>query len=237
MGARVCYRLCGVVLVAVVGCSDRAVKPAPAATAPPPRLRVPNGRATIIAVQRTTGPLPGSNGQVRLTVADITGGQVMVSISTSEGEAIVDTISIRQSDKVSFSVDRKHFTLILEELRNALVGDDLAEFTLIETPAVPGPALSEEDKIRLLIRSIRDLDGAVFIRNGEEHESAAAAEHLRKKWKWKSKQIATVGDFIRIVATKSSTTGQPYVIRLPDGQEIESARFLREQLAKREHAQ
>ncbi len=47
----------------------------------------------------------------------------------------------------------------------------------------------EKKKIEFLISSVENLKGAIFIRNGSEHDGKAAAEHLRlklEKCRWQS---------------------------------------------------
>ena len=45
-------------------------------------------------------------------------------------------------------------------------------------------------------------------------------------------QIRTADDFIAKVASKSSTTGRPYLVRFSDGREVPTADFFRAELAK-----
>ncbi|MCB9852625.1 MAG: DUF5329 family protein [Phycisphaerales bacterium] len=91
-------------------------------------------------------------------------------------------------------------------------------------------SMSEDEKIEGLIAALADLKDATFIRNGEGHNTKEAIEHMRRKWKWKSAEIKTADDFIRIAATGSSMSGKPYVIRFADGREVNSATWFRERL-------
>ena len=50
---------------------------------------------------------------------------------------------------------------------------------------------------------------------------------LRGKWRATLDDITTAQDFIAKVASVSSTTGQPYRIRFPDGHEVLSGDYLR----------
>src|SRR5688500_5281627 len=89
---------------------------------------------------------------------------------------------------------------------------------------------SEREKIEGLVAAVEKLEGAKFVRNGADYDAPAAAEHMRRKWKSAEKEIKTARDFIRVAATKSSTSGKPYLIRFKDGKEVESAAFLTEKL-------
>lgn len=90
--------------------------------------------------------------------------------------------------------------------------------------------LTEEQKITQLITYVKNLKGAVFIRNGSEHSAIEAASHLEKKRKNAGKAITTAADFISLCATKSSMTGEEYKIRLSDGKVLRSADLLSKEL-------
>ena len=90
--------------------------------------------------------------------------------------------------------------------------------------------LSENEKIESLIAHVEGLKDAKFIRNGIEYDAKTAGAFLRGKWDTNKAKIKTASDFIQQVATKSSTTGKPYLIRLKDGQEHKSGEYLAEQL-------
>ena len=81
----------------------------------------------------------------------------------------------------------------------------------------------EKKKIEFLISSVENLKGAKFIRNGTEHDGKEAAEHLRMKLKNAGGKVQTADDFIRLCASKSIISGQPYMIRSSDGKIIKSA--------------
>jgi hypothetical protein len=99
----------------------------------------------------------------------------------------------------------------------------------LQAADLPAP---EKAKIEALINQIGNLKDASFIRNGSSYDAATAAKFLRGKWNKESDSIANVSDFIDKAATKSSTSGQPYLIRYKDGREVECANWLREQLKK-----
>jgi uncharacterized short protein YbdD (DUF466 family) len=88
----------------------------------------------------------------------------------------------------------------------------------------------EKKKIEFLISSVENLKGAIFIRNGSEHDGKAAAEHLRMKLKNAGSYVQTADDFIRLCASKSYFTGKPYMIRLSNGKTMKSEEFFREKL-------
>jgi len=61
---------------------------------------------------------------------------------------------------------------------------------------------------------------ATFIRNGQAHTPQEAVAHVRAKYEHFKGQIKTPEDFIRLAATKSLLTGQPYLVRTRDGKEM-----------------
>lgn len=101
-------------------------------------------------------------------------------------------------------------------------------------PGIAAPALTEAQKIEALIASVEQLRGAVFIRNGTEHDAAKAAGHLRRKLDYAGKRVKTAEQFIKYLATGSSMTGKPYRIRFADGQSVDSAVYFHEQLRRLE---
>jgi hypothetical protein len=97
------------------------------------------------------------------------------------------------------------------------------------------PPLSEEEKIDRLIKGVAD-SGIVFIRNGTEHTAAQAADHLRTKRKYAGDKIKTAKDFIEQLATRSSLSGKPYMVRTGDGKETPAGQWLTERLRTLESA-
>ncbi len=107
----------------------------------------------------------------------------------------------------------------------------------VEVPAGRGgtpPPQQADPPIELLIRAVGDLQQATFIRNGTEHTTHEATEHMRKKWHWKKGEIKTAEDFIRLAASQSSDSVKPYVIRFADGREVNAGDWLREKLKRME---
>lgn len=98
----------------------------------------------------------------------------------------------------------------------------------------PKAQLTESQKIEELILSLKGMKNAVFVRNGSEHSSQEAAEHLKTKWKKHSDKIKTAEDFIEHLATKSSMTGELYMIRLADGKKVPAGNLLHNRLKQLE---
>jgi len=77
--------------------------------------------------------------------------------------------------------------------------------------------------------------GHTFVRNGQEHDSRAAAAHLRHKYEHLKADIVTPEDFIEKVASGSLLSGRPYLVRLPGGREAPVETWLRDVLKDHRH--
>jgi len=86
-------------------------------------------------------------------------------------------------------------------------------------------AESLEQTIAFLFHRIETAD-ATFIRNGQAHTPQEAVAHVRAKYEHFKAQIKTPEDFIRLAATKSLLTGQPYLVRTRDGKEMPLSTWL-----------
>ncbi|HUR71277.1 MAG TPA: DUF5329 family protein [Candidatus Limnocylindrales bacterium] len=101
--------------------------------------------------------------------------------------------------------------------------------SILRAQTVP---VAEKQKIDALIEHVGELKDAKFIRNGSSYEPAAAVRFLRGKWNANKAEVKTARDFIDKVATKSGTSGKPYLMRYSDGKEIPSREFLLAELKK-----
>jgi hypothetical protein len=78
---------------------------------------------------------------------------------------------------------------------------------------------SLEQTINYLLDYVGKSD-ATFIRNGQKHAPQEAANHIKAKYEHFKSEIKTPEDFIRLAASKSLVTGEPYLVRAPDGKEM-----------------
>ena len=95
---------------------------------------------------------------------------------------------------------------------------------------------AERTKIEALITHLEGLRDTTFVRNGSDYDSKTAAKFLRGKWQSNEKEIKTAADFIAIAATRSSTSGKPYIVRRKGFKDILCAEYLTAQLKKLEAA-
>ena len=95
-------------------------------------------------------------------------------------------------------------------------------------PASATPSASEQKVIETLIQRVANHKSMKFMRNGEEHDAAEAARHLRAKYDHFKDKIVTAEDFIRLCGTRSEVTKVPYKVRTADKGTRNSADFLKE---------
>ncbi|MBL8822011.1 MAG: DUF5329 domain-containing protein [Planctomycetia bacterium] len=213
-----------IMLIGLAGCSDA---PATASKLESTSVKSPFP-ITMTVKQRSTTRIPGLEKDCSLTVGDITRGQVMVSTHFSDDmeRATTGLVSLKPGEATELKIYKASYTIRLTELSNALVGEDFATFEI--------GGLSESQKIDKLISSVESLKDARFIRNGTEYSAQEAAEHLRLKLKNAGDSIQTASQFIEHVASKSSLSGEVYLIRLSDGSTLTARDFFEQELAKLE---
>jgi hypothetical protein len=182
--------------------------------------------------QRSTTVVPGSNDVLQVTIDDITAGQVMVTISKKKGDVVLPLTSLRSGETKTFKLGRTEYQLKVKALRNQLIGDDFADLELGLAP----DGKSEPEKIEKLLAALESLDNAKFIRNEKEYSIAETVDHLRIKWKAADDEVTTAEQFIEHVASKSSVSGKPYVIRLDEKTVVPAGVYLRARLREIEKA-
>jgi hypothetical protein len=103
---------------------------------------------------------------------------------------------------------------------------------LVAAPVLAGvPPRTPAAEIEALIQRVAAARGVVFIRNGTGYTAADAAKHLRRKLDASKGRIKTPEAFIDTLGSRSSMSGKPYRVRLPDGRTIDSAAWLNALLA------
>ncbi|WP_392344507.1 YfeK family protein [Pseudoalteromonas prydzensis] len=90
-------------------------------------------------------------------------------------------------------------------------------------------AASADQEVSHLISFIEQ-SKATFIRNGDEHTSEEAAEHLAMKYRKAKRYAKTADDFIANLASKSSWSGKPYTVILADGSTLTANKWLTNEL-------
>ncbi len=96
--------------------------------------------------------------------------------------------------------------------------------------AAPPPA--EQARIERLIDFVETRSDIRFVRNDTAYSAKDAARFLRGKYKKMGEHVGTAQQFIEQIASKSSTSGEAYLIRLADGRQIPAAQFLGDELKR-----
>jgi hypothetical protein len=99
-------------------------------------------------------------------------------------------------------------------------------------PARAAVSAAEAARIERLLQFVEAQRQAKFIRNGNAYSAKEAAQFLRAKYAKMGEHVTTAAQFIEQIAARSSTTGQPYLMRFPDGRTLPSAQVLAEELAR-----
>ena len=112
-----------------------------------------------------------------------------------------------------------------------LVG--LILWLLLLPSAQAEPRLGVQIEVSFLLGYVEGA-GCSFYRNGSWYDSRSAQAHLREKYMFlvARNMINSTDDFIDLVATESSLSGQPYAVKCADGASVSSNRWLREELVR-----
>jgi len=90
----------------------------------------------------------------------------------------------------------------------------------------------ERARIDRLIRYVESRTDVQFMRNGSAHDSREAAKFLRGKLDAMGDRVTSAKQFIEQIASKSSSSGEPYLIRFADGRTQTAYHFLVEELRR-----
>ncbi len=96
--------------------------------------------------------------------------------------------------------------------------------------ATTSPSVAEQEISHLL--EFVERSGCSFIRNGKEHSSVEAREHMAMKYDHLRKRITTAEEFIERVASGSSLTGRSYRVACSDRAPESSAIWLERELER-----
>ena len=95
---------------------------------------------------------------------------------------------------------------------------------------------AERERVERLIVYVESRADVAFMRNGAAYSSREAARFLRGKMDRMGGDVSTAQQFIDRIASRSSTSGQPYMIRHADGRIEQAAKFLGDELKRIEKA-
>lgn len=105
----------------------------------------------------------------------------------------------------------------------------LAMLVLLLTLSAKSACADSAAEIAALIEAVRQ-SPCQFIRNGDPHGGAEAAEHIAAKYRYFQDEIASAEDFIDRAASRSALSGKPYEIACPGQPVVTAADWLRARL-------
>jgi len=117
-------------------------------------------------------------------------------------------------------------------MRRRLVAGSLLLLGTAGVPVRAAPPAQEQSRIDRLIRYVESQKAIKFIRNGTEYTAEDAGKFLRGKLEAMGSEVTTARQFIRRIASRSSMSGQPYHVRLADGQILLAENFLEDELQR-----
>lgn len=111
--------------------------------------------------------------------------------------------------------------------RRALLAS--AALVVMARPAAALP-VQERERIELLLKGMERQAELQFERNGRRASARDAARFLRAKWERHGADVDSAEGFIDRIASRSSTTGQPYRVCAKAMACVEAGPWLRELL-------
>lgn len=90
----------------------------------------------------------------------------------------------------------------------------------------------EEARINAMLEGLAQKKDLIFVRNGDEHTCDEAVSHLRLKLGNTRNRIDTAEQFIDKVASSSSITGKPYIVKIPGKSDENAQPFLHALIAQ-----
>ena len=174
--------------------------------------------------QRAETMLEVDGEQIGVSIGDITGGRV--DLSVSQGSTTLFSGSVGAGESHKFKLDGQNYFVECQALVNRIVGVDFGRFRILkEGVAEVNTAAKEIEKLLVRIES-SDLK---FVRNGEVYSGKDAAHHLRNKYHNANGVITTREMFIDKIATRSSLSGDFYKVILKNGESVLLSDWLREE--------
>jgi hypothetical protein len=191
----------------------------------PQQLDLSRGPASFVVLQRRRAFVPGSGEWLQVHLDDITQGHVLLEIVAADGSVVVEPRFVRDRDHVEFRLGGASYVITVDRLVNLLIGDDHGEFTVRDAAGF------EPDPIGELLRAMEHSEDT-FVREGKPFAGRDAATFLAAKLARCEGPGPTVDEFIDRIASRSSTTGNDYLVRKKGGGEVTMRDWLRAKRAE-----
>lgn len=188
-------------------------------------FNIPSEGIVIELMQRTDTTIPGELADLHIGIGDITRGKTFVTITMGPDYILQEPIWVGKSYPIE--IEGKTFFFDCRGFDNKLIGNDKGFFRLVSakyTKEIPESSAKEQQKIEKLLSIIEQSDVS-FIRNGVTYSPKEVADHLRTKYENAKDQITSYDLFISEIASKSSMSGEPYLIKLKSGETIKAVEW------------
>jgi len=177
-------------------------------------LVLENGCISVELDQRTEIGVEGYTKDLTIYIDDITMGECLMVLY--DNDKVIQEIFIKEEEVVDFVFDGVGYTLRCANLFNKLIGTDIGYFQVCEVSgkkSIVSP--NEVNDIEAFLKLIGEQD-VVFIRNGVGYTPDRAVDHLRMKWNTQKGKINAIDEFIKHIASGSSSSNAPYKVQFSD---------------------
>ncbi|UDC41597.1 YfeK family protein [Klebsiella quasivariicola] len=103
---------------------------------------------------------------------------------------------------------------------------------LLSFPVIAKLNAYQEARINAMLDALAQKSDLIFVRNGDAHTCDEAVAHLRLKLSNTRNRIDTAEQFIDKVASSSSVTGKPYIVRIPGKNDQQARPYLHTLIAQ-----
>ncbi|MBZ9582203.1 YfeK family protein [Klebsiella quasivariicola] len=103
---------------------------------------------------------------------------------------------------------------------------------LLSFPVIAKLNAYQEARINAMLDALAQKTDLIFVRNGDAHTCDEAVAHLRLKLSNTRNRIDTAEQFIDKVASSSSVTGKPYIVRIPGKNDQQARPYLHTLIAQ-----
>lgn len=103
---------------------------------------------------------------------------------------------------------------------------------LLSFPVIAKLNAYQQARINAMLDALAQKHELTFVRNGDPHSCEEAVAHLRLKLSNTRNRIDTAEQFIDKVASSSSITGKPYIVRIPGENDQQAQSYLHTLLAR-----
>lgn len=100
---------------------------------------------------------------------------------------------------------------------------------LMSSTAFADVAPNKRHEVQHLLDFVKNSD-CVMNRNGSEHKTSEAVNHIQRKYNHFRREIHSTEDFIRLSATKSTMSGKFYTVKCPGQKPMKTKTWLLKEL-------